>query len=34
MLLCCIDEGRWLSLPDAERDAVMKDYGAGVAGAS
>ena len=31
MLLCCIDEGRWLALPDAERDAVMKDYGAWVA---
>ena len=31
MLLCCIDESRWLALPDAERDAVMKDYGAWVA---
>jgi hypothetical protein len=26
MLMCCIDEGRWLSLPAAERDAVMTDY--------
>jgi hypothetical protein len=31
MLLCCIDESRWLALPDAERDAVMRDYGAWVA---
>jgi hypothetical protein len=31
MLMCCIDEGRWLALPEAERDAVMKDYGAWVA---
>ena len=26
MLLCCIEERRWLALPDAECDAVMKDY--------
>jgi len=26
MLMCCIDESRWLALPDAERDAVMRDY--------
>jgi hypothetical protein len=31
MLMCCIDESRWLALPDAERDAVMRDYGAWVA---
>ena len=27
MLMCCIEESRWDALPDAERDAVMKDYG-------
>jgi hypothetical protein len=32
MLMCCIDESRWLALPAAERDAVMKDYGEWVAG--
>jgi len=31
MLMCCIDESRWLALPEGERDAVMKDYGAWVA---
>ena len=31
MLMCCIEEGRWLALPDGERDAVMRDYGAWVA---
>ena len=31
MLMCCIDEGRWLALPEAERDAVMAAYGAWVA---
>jgi hypothetical protein len=32
MLMCCIEESRWLALPAAERDAVMKDYGEWVAG--
>ncbi|HEX9706864.1 MAG TPA: YciI family protein [Steroidobacteraceae bacterium] len=32
MMLCCIEEKRWLALPDAERDAVMKDYGEWIAG--
>jgi hypothetical protein len=32
MLMCCIEEAHWHALPDAERDAVMKDYGAWVAG--
>jgi len=32
MLMCCIEEKRWHALPDAERDAVMRDYGAWVAG--
>ena len=31
MLMCCIEESRWLALPAAERDAVMSDYGAWVA---
>jgi hypothetical protein len=31
MLMCCIEEKRWLALPAAERDAVMKDYGQWVA---
>ena len=26
MLMCCIEEGRWLALPEAERDAVMSEY--------
>jgi hypothetical protein len=32
MLMCCIEERRWLALPDAERDAVMQDYYAWIAG--
>jgi hypothetical protein len=32
MLMCCIEEKRWLALPDADRDAVMRDYGEWVAG--
>ena len=31
MLMCCIDESRWLALTEGERDEVMKDYGAWVA---
>jgi len=31
MLLCCIEEARWLALPEAEREAVMRDYGAWIA---
>ncbi len=31
VLLCCIEEGRWLALPEAEREAVMRDYGAWIA---
>jgi hypothetical protein len=30
MLMCCIEESRWHALPEAERDAVMKDYGSWV----
>jgi hypothetical protein len=32
MLMCCIEEKRWLALPDAERAAVMQDYGEWIAG--
>ena len=28
MLLCCFDEGGWTALPEASRDAIMRDYGA------
>ncbi len=31
MLMCCIEESRWLALSAAERDAVMKDYGVWIA---
>jgi len=31
MLMCCIEESRWDALPAAEREAVMKDYGAWIA---
>jgi hypothetical protein len=30
MLFCCIDERRWDAMPDAHRDAVMRDYDAWV----
>ena len=32
MLMCCIEEKRWHSLLDDERNAVMKDYGDWIAG--
>ena len=32
MLMCCIEERRWLALPDAERESVMRDYGDWIAG--
>jgi hypothetical protein len=28
MLMCCIDEALWDRLPDAEKGAVMEEYGA------
>jgi hypothetical protein len=31
MLMCCIEESLWHALPQAERDAVMQDYGAWIA---
>jgi hypothetical protein len=30
MLMCCIEEKRWLALPDAERDRLMSEYSAWV----
>jgi hypothetical protein len=30
MLMCCIDEGKWSAMPEASRDAVMRDYRAWV----
>jgi hypothetical protein len=27
LLLCCIEEKRWLALQDAQRDGIMRDYG-------
>ena len=31
MMMCCIEEKRWEALPEAGRDAIMRDYGAWVA---
>jgi hypothetical protein len=28
LLLCCFAEKRWLEIPDARRDEIMRDYGA------
>jgi hypothetical protein len=28
LLMCCFEEARWDTLPEAERDRVMRDYGA------
>jgi hypothetical protein len=30
MLMCCIEEMRWESLPEATRDEIMRNYGAWV----
>jgi hypothetical protein len=27
LLMCCIEESRWLKLTDAERDRIMQEYG-------
>ena len=27
MLMCCFDETAWNSLPDAQKDKIMRDYG-------
>lgn len=32
LILCCFDEGRWHAIPEAERNAVMRDYGAWIQG--
>lgn len=26
MLMCCFDEGAWNSLPEAQKDKIMRDY--------
>jgi hypothetical protein len=31
MMMCCIEEKRWEALPEASREAIMRDYGAWVA---
>lgn len=28
MLICCFEESRWNALPEAERDRIMREYGA------
>ncbi len=28
MMMCCIEESRWAALPQASRDAIMRDYDA------
>jgi hypothetical protein len=28
MLLCCFDEKRWNAIPESQRNAIMRDYGA------
>jgi hypothetical protein len=28
LLFCCFDEKRWDALPEPQRDAIMRDYGA------
>ena len=28
LLLCCFDENRWEAIPESQRDAIMRDYGA------
>ncbi len=28
LLLCCFDEKRWEEIPESQRDAIMRDYGA------
>ena len=28
LLLCCFDEKRWQAIPEAQRNGIMRDYGA------
>ena len=28
LLLCCFDEKRWEEIPEAQRDSIMREYGA------
>ena len=30
LLLCCFEEKRWQALPEAQRERIMRDYGAWV----
>ena len=30
LLMCCFDESAWNDLPDAQKDKIMRDYGAWV----
>ena len=32
LLMCCIDESMWERIPQAERDGIMRDYGAWIQG--
>jgi len=32
LLMCCFDEDRWEKIPEAERDGIMREYGAWVQG--
>lgn len=33
LLMCCFDEKRWTGLPEADRSAIMEQYGRFIAGA-
>jgi hypothetical protein len=28
LLLCCFNEKQWNAIPEPQRDAIMRDYGA------
>jgi hypothetical protein len=32
LMMCCFEEARWESLPQAQRDGIMGDYGAFIEG--
>jgi hypothetical protein len=32
MLLCCFDEERWATMPDAQKDQIMQEYSAFIQG--
>lgn len=31
LMMCCIEEKRWMALPESSREAVMRDYGLWIA---